>query len=42
MSDDEPAGNTRGRQNGPADKKGRSKSRTRSLFHRKKSVVADT
>lgn len=42
MSDDESAGNTRGRQNGATEKKGRSKSRTRSLFHRKKSVAADT
>lgn len=41
MSDEEAAGNARGRKNGPTEKKVRSKSRTRSLFHRKKSVMAD-
>lgn len=42
MSDDDSAGNTRGRATGPAEKKARSKSRTRSLFHRKKPFVAET
>lgn len=43
MSDDEPSGPSRGRNAGPSDKKSRarSKSRTRSLFHRKKSVAAE-
>lgn len=39
---DNDSGNSRGRQSRPTEKKPRSKSRTRSLFHRKKSFAAES